>query len=42
VHEGLRRAVADYLKRERQEVSRLSEVLADHGPFRKGALLPEN
>ncbi len=42
VHEGLRRAVADYLERERQEVSRVSEVLADHGPFRKGALLPEN
>ncbi len=42
VHEGLRRAVADYLERERQEVSRMSEVLADHGPFRKGALLPEN
>ena len=42
VHEGLRRAVADYLERERQEVSRLSEVLTEHGPFRKGALLPEN
>ena len=41
VHEGLRRAVADYLERERRDVSRMSEVLADHGPFRKGALLPE-
>jgi uncharacterized protein len=42
VHEGLRRAVADYLERERQEVSRMSEVLTELGPFRKGALLPEN
>ncbi len=42
VHEGLRRAVAEFLERERQEVSRVSEVLADHGPFRKGALLPAN
>ncbi|MFU0504571.1 GNAT family N-acetyltransferase [Pseudaminobacter sp. NGMCC 1.201702] len=34
-HPGLRRAVADYLVREREEVERVSEYLADHGPFRK-------
>ena len=34
-HPGLRNAVADYLKRERREVSRMSEYLEEHGPFRK-------
>lgn len=34
-HPGLRRAVADYLEHERREVERISEVLTDHGPFRK-------
>ncbi len=36
-HPGLRDAVADYLARERREVERMGEVLAGHGPFRKGA-----
>jgi predicted N-acyltransferase len=35
-HPGLRDAVADYLRRERREVERMGEVLAEHGPFRKG------
>ena len=34
-HPGLRRAVADYLERERQEVARVGEYLEEHGPFRK-------
>ncbi|PWW03667.1 hypothetical protein DFR52_101353 [Hoeflea marina] len=34
-HPGLRRAVADYLEHERREVEHVSEVLTDHGPFRK-------
>ncbi len=34
-HPGLRSAVADYLKREREEVSRMGEYLEQHGPFRK-------
>ncbi|MCX7305311.1 MAG: GNAT family N-acetyltransferase [Hyphomicrobiales bacterium] len=38
VHEGLRKAVADYLKRERREVERMGEYLEEHGPFRKGEL----
>ena len=35
-HPGLRRAVADYLLRERREVEEIGEYLAEHGPFRKG------
>ena len=35
-HPGLRRAVADYLERERREVEQIGAYLADHGPFRKG------
>ncbi|KQZ99778.1 hypothetical protein ASD64_14990 [Mesorhizobium sp. Root157] len=37
-HPGLRRAVADYLERERREVARTSEYLEDHTPFRKDEL----
>lgn len=35
VHEGFRRAVEDYLERERREIVRLNEALQDHTPFRK-------
>lgn len=35
-HAGLRRAIADYLRRERQEVARAGEYLEAHGPFRRG------
>jgi len=34
-HAGLRRAVADYLKGEREAVAEQIEVLAEHAPFRK-------
>ena len=34
-HPGLRKAVADYLRRERQEVAAMAEYLGEHGPFRK-------
>ncbi|MBV8976302.1 MAG: N-acetyltransferase [Alphaproteobacteria bacterium] len=34
-HPGLRRAVDDYLKREREAVAAQIEDLAEHGPFRK-------
>jgi uncharacterized protein len=34
-HPGLRRAVADYLQRERREVAQMGEYLETHGPFRK-------
>ena len=34
-HAGLRRAVADYLKSEREAVAEQIEVLAEHAPFRK-------
>ncbi|MDR6758469.1 putative N-acyltransferase [Mycoplana sp. BE70] len=37
-HPGLRRAVADYLERERQDVTETGEWLAEHGPFRKPAV----
>ncbi|WP_432283345.1 GNAT family N-acetyltransferase [Aminobacter sp. BA135] len=36
VHPGLRRAVAEYLERERREVAQIGEYLDDHGPFRRG------
>lgn len=35
-HAGLRNAVADYLEHEREEVDEIGEILADHGPYRKG------
>jgi uncharacterized protein len=34
-HPGLRRAVDDYLKREREAVAEHIDELAEHGPFRK-------
>ena len=34
-HPGLRRAVSDYLARERQAVAEHIEELSEHGPFRK-------
>jgi predicted N-acyltransferase len=34
-HEGLRRAVNDYLGREREAVAEHIEELAERGPFRK-------
>jgi hypothetical protein len=34
-HQGLRRAVDDYLKREREAVAEHIDELAEHGPFRK-------
>jgi predicted N-acyltransferase len=37
-HAGLRRAVADYLARERRDVERMSEYLEEAGPFRRGEL----
>jgi uncharacterized protein len=36
-HEGFRRAIADYLEHEREEVLRFGDILSDHGPFKKGA-----
>ena len=35
-HPGLRRAVDDYLKREREAVAAQIDELAEHGPFKKG------
>ena len=35
-HAGLRRAIGDYLARERADVEHMSEVLTEHSPFRKG------
>ncbi|MDW6022808.1 GNAT family N-acetyltransferase [Mesorhizobium sp. BAC0120] len=35
-HPGLRRAVADYLQRERREVAHMGEYLEAHSPFRRG------
>ncbi|ARM88295.1 N-acetyltransferase family protein [Rhizobium sp. CIAT894] len=35
-HAGLRRAIGDYLARERADVEQMSEVLTEHSPFRKG------
>lgn len=34
-HPGLRRAVDDYLRREREDVAAVGDYLRDHGPFRK-------
>lgn len=35
-HPGLRDAIADYLRRERQEVDAMQDYLEEHAPFRKG------
>ncbi|MCJ8051892.1 GNAT family N-acetyltransferase [Shinella curvata] len=35
-HAGLRRAVAEYLERERKDVEMMGDYLAEHGPFRRG------
>jgi len=37
VHDGLRRAVGEYLVREREAVAEQIEQLADYGPFRKSS-----
>ncbi|TKT76955.1 GNAT family N-acetyltransferase [Aquamicrobium sp. LC103] len=34
-HPGLRRAVADYLERERRDIEAVGDYLEEHGPFRK-------
>jgi uncharacterized protein len=34
-HPGLKRAVADYLERERREVDQIGAILTEHGPFKK-------
>jgi predicted N-acyltransferase len=34
-HEGLRRAINDFLRREREEVALMSHVLNEHTPFKK-------
>ena len=34
-HPGLRRAVADYLERERREVAEIGALLEERGPFRR-------
>lgn len=36
-HAGLRRAVDDYLQREREDVAAVGDYLTRHGPFRKDA-----
>jgi uncharacterized protein len=36
-HPGLRRAIADYLKRERRHVAREAALLTEESPFRRGA-----
>ena len=38
-HEGLRRAVSDYLVHERAEIERVNALLGEHTPFRKGERL---
>lgn len=35
LHDGFRRAVADYLEAEREDVARMGEALTEHGPFRR-------
>lgn len=35
-HPGLKRAVADYLARERAEIEQIGEMLEEHAPFRRG------
>ncbi|TAU76253.1 GNAT family N-acetyltransferase [Rhizobium ruizarguesonis] len=41
-HAGLRRAIGDYLARERADVEQMSELLTEHSPFRKGERLEED
>jgi predicted N-acyltransferase len=41
-HAGLRRAIADYLERERDDVEHMNEILAEHSPFRKGERLQDD
>ncbi|MGO7337914.1 GNAT family N-acetyltransferase [Rhizobium leguminosarum] len=41
-HAGLRRAIGDYLARERADVEQMSELLTEHSPFRKGERLQED
>ncbi|MCT7375651.1 GNAT family N-acetyltransferase [Chelativorans salis] len=36
-HPGLRRAIADYLAHEREDVETMGEILAEHSPYRKEA-----
>lgn len=40
-HAGLRKAIDDYLRHERDEIERVNELLSTHTPFRKGPLLTE-
>ncbi len=35
-HQGLRRAVSDYLTHERKDVDQMGTILRKHGPFRRG------
>ncbi|EPE98528.1 GNAT family N-acetyltransferase [Rhizobium grahamii] len=35
-HSGLRRAISDYLERERDDIEHMNEILTEHSPFRKG------
>ena len=37
-HPGWRRAIADYLERERSEVERIGEYYEGHTPYRKGEI----
>ncbi|WP_064712841.1 GNAT family N-acetyltransferase [Rhizobium bangladeshense] len=41
-HAGLRRAIGDYLARERADVEQMGELLSEHSPFRKGERLQED
>jgi uncharacterized protein len=41
-HPGLRRAIADYLKREREDVDQINAYLSEHSPFRKGERLEQD
>ena len=41
-HPGLRKAISDYLHRERREVANVGQYLGQHGPFRKGPLQAGN
>lgn len=40
-HEGFRRAVADYLRHEREEIARVNALLGQHTPFRKSDRLTD-
>ncbi|NEI65492.1 GNAT family N-acetyltransferase [Rhizobium leguminosarum] len=41
-HAGLRRAIGDYLARERADVEQMSELLTEYSPFRKGERLQDD